>query len=262
MCLIVFSREQHPDYRLVLAANRDEFYERPTAPAAFWDDAPEVLAGRDLKAGGTWMGVTRAGRWAAITNYRDPSAHDPDAPSRGHLVADYLRTAAEPETYLSNLAPEADRYNGFNLLVGTVETAYYFSNREGTVREIGPGLYGLSNHLLDSAWPKVERGKRKLAGALERDEIRPEPLLDLLHDTARPVDERLPDTGIGLAGERVLSPLFIQSDNYGTRSSTVLLIAWDAQVTFVERTYDNGEPAGTRRFSFEATSAAGVRKES
>ena len=251
MCLILFGWNQHPNYRLVLAANRDEFYERPTASADFWEDAPHVLAGRDEKAGGTWMGVTRAGRWAAITNVRDPDRHHPDAPSRGQLVSRYLKGQITPKAYARAVADHAGDYNGFNLLIGDTGVVYYLSNRGASTQPIKPGIHGLSNHLLDTGWPKVERGKKKLRRALERDTLDPERLLDLLHDTERPDDEALPDTGIGLAGERLLSPMFIESDKYGTRSSTVLLIGRDNRITFAERTYDGRTPSGAKQFSFE-----------
>lgn len=250
MCLILISYDQHPDYPLVVAANRDEFYGRPTAPAAFWDDAPHVLAGRDLKAGGTWMGVTRTAHWAAVTNYRDPSTHKEEAPSRGKLVADFLREQSDPEAYLRQLVPEANRYNGFNLLVGTLDELGYYSNRDSAVRMLDPGLYGLSNHLLDTGWPKVERGRKKLRRLLDDGDVTADRLLDLLYDKEKPAEERLPDTGIGLAGERVLSPMFIESEKYGTRSSTVLIVDRTGHVTFAERTFDHGTDPETRRFEF------------
>ncbi len=256
MCLILFSYNEHPDYPLVVAANRDEFYGRPTAPAAFWDDAPHVLAGRDLEAGGTWMGVTRSGWWAAVTNYRDPSRRKEDAPSRGRLVADYLRQEAAPKAYLDQLVPQADRYNGFNLLVGTPDALAYYSNRDGAVRMLGPGLYGLSNHLLDTGWPKVERGRKKLRRVLESGEVTADRLLDLLHDTTVPADEKLPDTGIGKAGERLLSPMFIESERYGTRSSTVFIVDRAGRAAFAERVYDRNAPPETRRFAFEIASVS------
>ena len=168
MCLILFAHRVHPAYPLVVAANRDEWFRRPTAPAAFWPDAPEVFAGRDLEQRGTWLGVTRRGRFAALTNYRDPGSNRPDAPSRGALVSAFLRSQAPPMAYLERLRDESARYNGFSLLAGDRDTLGYFSNREGEIRELAPGLYGLSNSLLDVAWPKVESGKSRLAAASTR----------------------------------------------------------------------------------------------
>lgn len=255
MCLILFAYEAHPDYRLILAANRDEFYERPTEPAAFWEDDSGVLAGRDLRCGGTWLGMTRAGRFAAVTNYRGPDEQRPDAPSRGALVASFLRAHEAPDAFLARLAPKADRYNGFNLLAGDAQHLYYFSNRAAAVRRLSAGVYGLSNDLLDTPWPKVEAGKAALRRVLEGP-VTTEALLALLADPAPAPDERLPDTGVGLEWERVLSPRFIATPAYGTRSSTVLLIGYDGRVTFVERTAETpGQAASTQSFQFQITSA-------
>jgi len=252
MCLILLGYHAHPRYPLIVAANRDEFHDRPTDPAAFWSNTPHVLAGRDKKAGGTWMGVTKRGRWAAITNYRDPSTRRDDAPSRGHLVADYLTQTTSPDEYVHEVASRGERHNGFNILVGTPDQVKYYSNRGGAVRSLSHGVHGLSNHLLNTEWPKVERGKRKLQRLLEREShLDAEELLEVLHDTETPDDERLPDTGVGLAGERLLSPMFIEGDNYGTRSSTVLLVDASHHVTFVERTFENGAGTMTQQYDFD-----------
>lgn len=250
MCLITFAYESHPDYPLVLAANRDESYERPTASADFWEEAPHVLAGRDKKAGGTWMGVTRAGHWAAITNVRSETDRRPDAPSRGHLVAEYLKEEPNPHEFLETVAATADEYNGFNLLFGTPTTVLYFSNQEEEQRSVEPGIHGISNASLDTSWPKVERAKASLASIMD-DEVTPERLLDLLDDRRPAPDEELPDTGVGKDVERKLSPIFITGDSYGTRSSTVLLLHRPGEATFVERSFVRGTPIKTRRFSFE-----------
>lgn len=246
MCLILFAYHTHPRYELVLAANRDEFYARPTLPMAFWEDAPDLLAGRDLEAGGTWLGVTRQGRFAAITNYRDPANMRPKAPSRGALVSDYLRGDAAAWDYLVCLAPHAADYNGFNLLLGDAEGLFYYSNQQGTPRALAPGLYGLSNHLLDTPWPKVERGRRGLAALLKAD---PEPsgdaLLELLANRAWATDAELPNTGVSREWERALSPLFIETPGYGTRSSTVLRIAAEGEMWVLEKTWPEG---GIREF--------------
>ncbi len=256
MCLILFSFKQHPLYPLVIAANRDEFYDRASAPAAFWEDAPDLLAGRDLVAGGTWLGITRSGRLAALTNYRDPRSSREDAPSRGMLVAGYLRGRETPEAFLEKLSKETRSYNGFSLVLGDAGTLYYFSNRNECSCELKPGLYGLSNRFLDTAWPKVERGKKALAELLasERDPA-PEELFRILADECRPEDNRLPDTGVGIEWERLLSPLFIKSPTYGTRSSTVLLINKEGIVTFVERTFNsNPNPLKTVAYEFRIRS--------
>jgi uncharacterized protein with NRDE domain len=257
MCLLAFSYQSLADYPLVFAGNRDEFYGRPTAPAAFWDDAPHVLAGRDLEAGGTWMGVTRAGHWAVVTNVRDPDAYRADARSRGDLVAAYLRSEPDPRDYLRGVADEADRYNGFNLLAGTPDSLYYFSTRSGEVEAVEPGVHGLSNDRLDTPWPKVRRAKEALRGTTADGHVSEDALFDLLDDRRPAPDEDLPDTGMGLERERMLSPIFIEGDRYGTRASTILLIGRDGTVLFVERTFEDGDPAETRRFSFDASVPTG-----
>lgn len=244
MCLLLMAIESHPRYRAIFAANRDEFYDRPTARAAFWEDAPQVLAGRDLLAGGTWMGMTRRGRFAAVTNYRDPSTHRPDALSRGHLVSDYLRGEETPLGYIKGLAERGHPYNGFNLVLGDRETLLWCSNRAGKEKNLGPGIYGLSNRLLDTPWPKTEKGKAGLKDLIDgKAEPDPEGLFALLSDRREADEEALPDTGVGLPLERVLSPIFITSPGYGTRSSTVLLVDRGNRVTFLERTFP---PSSTR----------------
>lgn len=246
MCLILFGYRCHPAFSLVLAANRDEFHDRPTDPAGFWDDAPHILAGRDRTAGGTWLGVTRGGRFAALTNIREPARQQSNAPSRGVLVADYLRGNTPPGAYLHALTDDAERYNGFNLLVGDRTELWYYANRAARPRRLEPGLYGLSNALLDAPWPKVTRGRHGLAAILDNpDGPRPEALLELLADRSPPPDHELPDTGVGLARERRLAPLFIDGEHYGTRSSSVLLIG-DDHAELIERSHDG--TGGERRF--------------
>jgi len=235
MCLILIAHGAHANFPLVIAANRDEYYQRPTARAAFWQDHPHILAGRDLECMGTWLGVTRAGRFAALTNFRDPRARKTDAPSRGRLVSDFLVSDQEPRAYLEKVAIEASRYNGFSLLAGGVDGIFHFSSHTGSVQVVSPGIHGLSNHLLDTPWPKVERGQQRLQ-ALLAGEPDTEALLDLLYDREPGLERELPDTGIGLELERVLSPLLIVSPQYGTRASTALLFGADGSVSFAERT--------------------------
>ena len=253
MCLIVFAHRARPAYRLVVAANRDEWFERPTAPAGFWADAPEIFAGRDLEHQGTWLGVSTTGRFSAITNFRDPGNHRPDAPSRGRLVSDFLRSGVTPESYLERLRPDAASYNGFSLLVGDGESLCYFSNREGEIRGLEPGIYGLSNHLLDVPWPKVRVGKARLADRLD-DGVDEDALLALLDDTRTAPDEELPRTGVSSEWERKLSALRIVADGYGTRSSTALLIGADGEVCVAERSFDERgreESAVRERFAIK-----------
>lgn len=257
MCLILLAYKTHPSYPLILAANRDEFYDRPSAPADFWEERPDVLAGRDLKEGGTWLGITKKGRLAALTNYRDPLFIRPDAPSRGWLVRDFLCGTESPVRYLKDLSARAGRYNGFSLLFGDVSGLRFFSNRDGS-SPLTPGLYGLSNRLLDTDWPKVRRGKERLAALLSHAEVPdPEGLFSLLADRARPEDSDLPDTGIGLEWERILSSIFIASPVYGTRSSILLMVDRRGRVMFMERVFNGGEePWMTAKFEFSVESGA------
>jgi uncharacterized protein with NRDE domain len=251
MCLLVFAYRQHPNYELVVCANRDEAYDRASSPARYWEDAPQVLAGRDLEKGGTWMGISSTGRFAALTNFRDPAQRDPSAPSRGLIVSDFLRGAEPAQPYLAELAPRSRGYNDFNLFLRDATGCFYFSSRSGNVVKLGPGLYGISNELLDVPWPKVVRAKAALAKTLrETDWIEPEQLLSLLADRSLPDDAALPDTGVGLEWERVLAPAFIVAPHYGTRASTVLLIEYNGRATFVERSYaPEGLASGTASYA-------------
>jgi uncharacterized protein with NRDE domain len=238
MCLILFSYNQHPDYQLILAANRDEFYDRPTIPLAFWDDAPNVLAGRDLKGSGTWLGITKNRRIAAITNFREPDLFKPDAPSRGLLISNYLTGTEAPRTYLKSIRTLAHRYNGFNLILGDTSGLFYYSNRSNQIKELKPGLYGLSNRLLDTPWPKVENGKAGLKKLLaEKKQINLKNIFSLLSDRKTAPDDQLPDTGIGKMWERILSAIFITSDTYGTRSSSIVTIDRSHEASFTERSF-------------------------
>ncbi|MBT0653304.1 NRDE family protein [Geomobilimonas luticola] len=252
MCLILFAHDCHPFYRLVLAANRDEFYDRPTAPAAFWDDDPSILAGRDLKVGGTWFGITTTGRLAAITNYRDLASHRPNAPSRGLLVSDFLQSSLPAETFLAELAASNPGYNSFNLVCGTPESLWHYSDRGGPPAPVSHDTHGLSNRLLDTPWPKVSRGKAALADIVQRhDRIEPAELFAILADRTVAADQLLPDTGVGLERERLLSPLHIASADYGTRSATVLLVGRDGLVEFIEQTFNGAmEPVGSTHQTF------------
>ena len=238
MCLILFAYRYHPGYKLILAANRDEYYNRPTESAQWWKDAPALLAGKDLKAGGTWMGITKNGKVAALTNYRGPGSRDPDAPSRGKLVSDYLLSTSPADEYLETLRRNAALYNGFNLIVGDMDNLFHYSNKEGIkeISPLGPGLYGLSNAVLDTPWPKVVKGKQMLEQqVLNKTEISSGTIFSILGDTRRAPFEQLPDTGVGRAIEKILSPIFIKAPDYGTRSSTVLLVDHEDNVTFMEK---------------------------
>ncbi|MCM2358585.1 MAG: NRDE family protein [Geobacteraceae bacterium] len=250
MCLIVFATDCHPRYRLVLAANRDEYFSRPTAPAAFWEDAPHVLAGRDLLAGGTWLGVTRERRLAAVTYYREPSKPVHQLPSRGMLAADFLKGTMTPAEYREQLQREEGKYGGFNLLFGDDSGLCYHANRgEGSSR-VAAGIHGLSNGLLDTPWPKVVAARKRLEHLLRDGTVAPDELFALLADRGAYPDPQLPDTGFGIERERTLSPIYVSGNEYGTRSSTVILIGRDNRVEFLERTFDQRqEVAGAASFT-------------
>jgi uncharacterized protein with NRDE domain len=238
----------------VLCANRDEYYDRPSDPLEWWDDAPWVLAGRDRLAGGTWLGVTSGGRVAAVTNFRDPRQHRHGLPSRGGLVAEFLRGQATGKGFREKLAKEAAGYNGFNIIFGDGSGLHYFSNRGDSSGPIVAGIHGLSNHLLDSPWPKVEAAKARLTGLLYNDTLDPEGLADTLTDRHVFPDEELPDTGVGLERERFLSPLFIGGEGYGTCSTSVILVERRGRITFLERRHDHGGGSGiSRLFTINAS---------
>ncbi len=251
MCLIALAWQAHPDYPLIVMANRDEFYRRPTTPARFWPEAPQLLAGRDLAAGGTWLGVTRQGRFAALTNYRDPAAGSAQR-SRGLLVSGFLQGRLSAWDYALAVAGEGLHYGGFNLLLGDTRALVALSNRGMGPTRLEPGLYGLSNHLLDTPWPKVERAKAGLRQALP--ELTPERLADLLRDDLQADDATLPDTGVGLVMERMLSPLFISSPHYGTRASSVLMLGHE-RAQFLEQTFDEQGAGELSRYRFDVLPA-------
>ena len=250
MCLILFAWQAHPRYPLIVAANREEFHQRPTAAAAFWEETPELLAGRDLQAGGTWLGVTRSGRFAAITNYREPLAPGNQLElSRGHLVRDFLLGREDPMRHARAVSDQGASYSGFNLLLGTPGELAYVSNRNEGPVTVQPGSHGLSNHLLDTDWPKVHAGREHLESLLGSEWIDPEQLLELLTDrslTPGDIPENIEDD---LVPELLTRHYFIISPVYGTRSSTVVLVNNNGETVFVERQFDPlGKEIDTRRF--------------
>ncbi len=235
MCLVVVAWRCRADLPLIVAANRDEWRDRPAEPARWWDEPPGLLAGRDLQAGGAWMGVTRAGRFAAVTNFRDPAERRSTARSRGGLVTEFLAGTAGPREFLGALAPGAHEYNGFNLIVGDAHGLWYFGSREGLARPIEAGVHGLSNHVLDEPWPKVIAGRAAMQAALLDADPAPR-LFAMLSDRSPVRDAQLPDTGVGLEWERRLSSALIVGADYGTRCSTVLAMHAERSLRFEERT--------------------------
>jgi len=255
MCLILVAWRAHPDYPCVIAANRDEFHARPAEPANWWRDDPRILGGRDSSAGGTWLGITREGRFAALTNYRGAQRRD-DAPSRGALVADILRSRDPVARVLEHLREVGANYNGFNVIFSDGERLAVYESTLKTGRELAPGIYGLSNHLLDTPWPKVQNAKSALSAALT---LLPDTsaALALLRDDRPAPDELLPRTGLSREWERLVSSAFIRADDYGTRCSTVISIDRGGAASFEEWTWD---AAGTEqgRVSYKFARLAGA----
>lgn len=256
MCLILFSFQQHNDYPLVLTANRDEFYRRPTQPAHWWPDS-SIFAGRDLQAMGTWLGITRYGRFAAITNVREAGKQVTTLRSRGELTRDYLESSASAPDYLRSLQDQSADYAGFNLLVGDHNELWFYSNRQEEIQQLQPGLYGISNGRFDEPWPKLVAGKHALARQLQTD-VDTGKLADILFDSEVYPDQQLPQTGVPLEWERLLSSRFIQSDSYGTRASTVVTINNAGQVEFVEQNFAaDGTMAERVKLQLQADQKAG-----
>ncbi|WP_461518280.1 NRDE family protein [Porticoccus sp.] len=243
MCLIVFAWQSHAQFPLILVANRDEYYRRPTATAHFWEENPAILGGRDLQAGGTWMGIRRDGRWTAVTNYREGEAAT--APrSRGELTANFLMGEEPIEHFAAEALHNGYLFGGFNLLLGDDDQLLYCSNREPNPKQLAPGIYSLSNHLLDSPWPKAVHAREALTALICTPNPEPEALLSCLQRDTPYADELLPDTGVGLELERMLSPPFIRSANYGTRSTTVLMKNPHGNISLLEQNYGEGGRKG------------------
>lgn len=252
MCLILFQLQKHPKYKLILAANRDEAYNRPTKHALFWEDNPEVLAGRDLLQMGTWLGITSSGRIAALTNYRNPGHMKSGKKSRGHIVSDYLAGNENSGVYLKQLSKKKHDFVGYNVIVGDSDHLMYYNNIEDTITSIKPGTHGLSNHFLNTPWPKVEAGKSRLQYYLNQtDVVDPNELFQILSDREEANKSSLPNTGVGLHLEKKLSPMFIKMPDYGTRSSTVLTIDYENFVSFSERTFESGELINEVNYQFQ-----------
>lgn len=248
MCLITFAYQQHPRYSLVLLANRDEFYARPSRPMHFWEDHPEILAGRDLEQGGTWLGLTTAGKLATVTNFRDGRNPVSNARSRGDLTRHYLCNTLSADDYLNELLPVQADYGLYNLLLGDARGLFYQSNRDGPVRKITPGIYGLSNALLDTAWPKLEQVRTALRQAIDADSLVPEQLLNIMLNPAQAEPDQLPDTGISPQFEQLLSSAFIQSENYGTRATTLLLQQPNGTTDIYELNHDPDASSKSQQF--------------
>jgi uncharacterized protein with NRDE domain len=252
MCLILFALNAHPRYPFILAANRDEFYDRPASAADFWTNHPAILAGIDQQEGGTWLGLRKDGRFAAITNYRDLRNIKPNAPSRGMLTKNYLTESVSADDYLSSLQPQDAHYNGFNLLLSDdLKTIHHYANTQRMHTRITFGVHGLSNHLLDTPWQKVSSGKERLQALIEHDQLEEHNLFDLLRNDALAPYADLPDTGLAPELEHQLSAGFINISGYGTRCSTVIMVDTAGHVLFAEKSFDaQARPINTQRFRF------------
>ncbi|MFL0361476.1 NRDE family protein [Pseudobacillus sp. 179-B 2D1 NHS] len=255
MCLINFCFQAYAPYKLVIAANRDEFFNRPTQKAHYWEETPSVLAGRDLEKMGTWLGITKTGRFAALTNFRDPSEKTEGKRSRGEIVQAFLTGTEPPEVFMDELREQKDSYPGFNLLAGTADELWHYNNRKDLKEAVAPGVHSLSNATLNTPWPKSRKGKAYLEECLHQSPaLSVDCLFSFLQDEELAPDEELPRTGVSLDWERKLSPLFIRSEDYGTRSSTVVTIDQTNHVTFTERSYLQGNLVGEEAFQFKIES--------
>lgn len=249
VCLIVFAWNAHPEYRLVLAANRDEYHARPARNAHWWPDIDHVLAGRDLQAGGTWLGVSRTGRFATVTNYREMQRSTGRLRSRGELVSRYIGDDARPDDFVASI--NGAQYAGFSLLAADRGQFVYSSNRSGQTSILDRGVYGLSNADLDAAWPKVIRSRDALARLIDSNSVDESSLLRLLADRTPAAVDEIDSSELPFPLARALSAPFIVAGEYGTRCSTTLLWSNDDEVEFCERTFDSsGDPTGTKRFRF------------
>lgn len=255
MCLALIAVGQHPKYPLIVLSNRDEFYKRATAPAHYWQENPDIFAGKDLVSDGTWLGVNTLGEFGLVTNFRDPGSQDPNKRSRGLLVRDYLTGTQPADAYIHEKIKESTHYNPFNLIVGNPKKLCYFSNRSEQEDLLTSGLYGISNHVLDTPWFKVNRAKQLFINTLNDLKTLNKPqdivehLLPILHDKTKAPDHLLPNTGVGADLEKALSPIFIElsEHGYGTRSSTLLLFMQN-EILFAEKVF-----TGEGQLSFSST---------
>jgi len=240
MCVIFFAYKVHSKYDLILAANRDEFFDRPAGKASFWSDAPDILAGRDLKEGGTWLGVTKTGRLAGLTNFRNPKKRKKSASSRGEILKNFLENQTKSQPFMDQLTKKIEQYNDFNLLLKEQEEFYYYSSLRGKGEKLNPGIYGLSNHFIDTPWPKVVSGKEKLSQIISMATSKnlPESLFFLLKDKSDPIEKDLPQTGLTLEWEKILAPIFVANPVYGTRASTIILFDKQKRISFWEKTFN------------------------
>lgn len=254
MCLIVFAYKVHKKYRLILSANRDEFFARPTEPLQVWEDNPQIIGGRDLQQGGTWMAFSKNGRFAALTNVRNPASMKQNARSRGDLIPSFLLSEADPSSYLETVKDRVGDYNGFNLLAGDLKELFFLSSTDQKIIKVQPGIHAVSNRTLNTPWVKCEVVKKGLKS--EVDTLPDEPcfsdieqnLCRMMHNSIIASDELLPDTGVGIDLERKLSSVFVSMAGYGTRSTSVVLQDFLGNLTFSETTWsEDGKKQGYQK---------------
>ncbi len=251
MCLVVFAWKSHPDYRLILAANRDEFHGRPSQDADWWPDQPDLLAGRDLQAGGTWLATHRSGRFATVTNYRENQRVKPGLRSRGEIVTNFVAGEAEPMSFVASISDAP--YAGVSVLAADRENLCYASNRGDAATALSPGVYGLSNASLDAPWSKLLRSKEALAKLLDDDRVNPTELLRILADRTPAATSEVVSNDLPFKLARALTAPFIVADEYGTRCSTTVLVSNDGRIEFFERRFDKkGNPSGESGFRFDS----------
>lgn len=241
MCVSFLSVRQNSKFPFVLTLNRDEFYSRPTSPLDHWGENGNIVGGKDLQGNGTWLGVDLSGRFAAVTNFRDGSSQKEIKRSRGLLVSEFLSSQQSPRDYLAQLSRDRHHYYGYNILVGSVEEIFHYSNQSDEVAVLDDGIHGLSNHLLNTPWPKVELGKERLGRIVSNTEVLSyDEILELMKDRSMPPDEMLPSTGVKYEIEKLVSSIFIESAkySYGTRTTSIVFFDSSSRsLKFFERTY-------------------------
>lgn len=240
MCLIVFAYKSHPEYPFILAGNRDESHDRPSIHLHKWDTSPPIIAGKDKEAGGTWLGVSETGKIAAITNYRDIDKIRDNTPSRGEIITNFLLSDEQPEHTLKSIENRAHLYNGFNLIAGDIEQLYYLSNHGHSVEPIPPGVHVISNASLNTPWPKAAWALNRLNTILKSDKLDKEQIFEILLNSDRYSQDILPNTGLSKEMEVAVSSVFILTDHYGTRSSSIISIDRHLQLNFSEKSYQPG----------------------
>lgn len=240
MCLILFALNDNPKYKLILAANRDEFFNRPTLTADYWEENDSILGGRDVKSKGTWLGINKSGRFIAITNYRDPENERKDTLSRGELSNEFLNTEIDISSFVTKISKDKNKYNGYNLLLSddSFENFHHYSNVSDQLSKIKNGIHGLSNHLLNTPWPKVLKAKNSLKNTVKSKNVDIQEMIEILKNADVAPENSLPQTGISFDLEKKLSPVFISMKGYGTRCSTAILVSNNNDVTFKEVSYN------------------------